>query len=170
MFNLVYGSAHDIIYALLQERRAEANLQTRNKQLGKRNNCPSQGQEVTPQVTAQQKGKWITDTPHNDSQVITTKLSASPTMSVDPTSASLEETARLKMEAISLNNGHAALQELVTSTHLTPSLAAPEKPVSSQQNVSNFLDSLVCIPVGGSLSRYVINNSAETVASFLNSR
>ncbi|KAF8815801.1 hypothetical protein BYT27DRAFT_7192198 [Phlegmacium glaucopus] len=128
-------SAHNLISAVLEKRgEAGGNVPTRNKQSAKRKDYPSDGHEVTPRKLF----KRTTETLHNDSQVVITEYSTSPTISVNPTS--LEEIARLEKEVIRPKNIDTVLQELVANPYWIPSPAA-ESSISSQQSISNLLAS-----------------------------
>lgn len=130
IYSVGVGSAHDIIYAILEERReGEA------KHPSKRKYHLSGGQEVF-----RKKLKWTT----NPSQVVTTTHSTPQTTSFDPISGPMEMIARLNQEAIRIKNYHITLQKLVTSTDPIPSPAFD----GSLGSVSNLLDIPVCVPIG----------------------
>lgn len=141
---LVDGSAHDIIYAILEERRkAEA---IRKKQLPVGRAYPSQSHQVTPRKNLTCTTKALQD----DFQVVNpTKYFLPPAIpiTIKPISNPLKEIARLQKEAIRLENAHTTLRKLVSTMHPMPSLA-PDRSISRQQNVLNLLDNLVRIPVG----------------------
>jgi hypothetical protein len=134
IYNADDGSAHDIIYAILEERReGEA------KQPPKRKIYSSEDQEVA----FRKKFKW-TEASHNDSQPVTTTRPTPQTTSLDPIYDPLRTIARLNQEAIRLQSEHAALQKLVATTHPTLSLGSDR----SLRSVSNLPDSPVRIPIG----------------------
>lgn len=131
IYNVGDGSAHDIIHAILEERREGEAKQPRKRKI-----YPSEGQEVA----FQKKSKAS----HNDSQPVTTTRPTPQTSSFDPIYGPLRTIARLNQEAIRLQSDHAALQKLVTMTHPTLSLGSNRSP----RSVSNLLDSPVRIPIG----------------------